>query len=283
MSSPSTSQVSEILEQLGFTALEAATYIALLESSPATAYQVAKRTGKPVANTYKAIASLSAKGAVVLDDGARQLCRAVDPPEFLDRLKARQQSLSATAARLLDGIGEAGRDNRVYQLEDVSAVYARAKAMLKRARDLVVIDAFPAPIARLKSELSATAKRKVRVTAQIYAPEKIPGVVTVPFSRAAELLAREPGQLMSLAVDRHELLLALISHDEQRVLQAVYTASSFIASILHAYISSEISICTALIDQNFAADFRRRATKTSRHVDSGPGALILIDPRTAPK
>lgn len=265
------------LEQLGFTALEAATYIALLESSPATAYQVAKRTGKPVANTYKAIASLSAKGAVVLDDGGRQLCRAVAPAELLERLTRQQQTLTKKAADLLAGMGNNSADARVYQLEDVAAVYARARAMLKRAKDIVVVEAFPKPAATLKSDLTATARRKVRVTLQCYAMEKIPAVTTVPFNRAKEILASEPGQLLCLAVDRRELLLALVSHDEKQVLQAVYTASSFLASILYAYMASEICISSAMENPEFTAEFKKRAHRVAKQVSPGPGQLILTD------
>ena len=277
MPQPAVHLAAATLEQLGFTALEAATYIALLESSPSTAYQVAKRTGKPVANTYKAIASLSAKGAVVLDDGGKQLCRAVDPVELLERLQQKQQALTKKAAELLNGIGKPAADSRVYQLEDVSAVYARARAMLKRAQQVVVMEAFPRPVAELKGDLTATARRKVRVTLQCYANEKITGVVTVPFNRAAEILQSEPGQLISLSVDRRELLLALISHDDRTVLQAVYTASSFLASILYAYLGSEMCISSAMEDPAFTADFRKRAQRVAKQINVGPGQLILTD------
>jgi HTH-type transcriptional regulator, sugar sensing transcriptional regulator len=285
LSSPfMTTTARTALEELGFTALEAATYVALLQTSPATAYQVAKHTGKPVANTYKAIASLAAKGAIIRDDGGKQLCRAVEPVELLERIHRQQIASTARASKLLADIAPETSDTRVYQLTDTAAVYARARAMLKRAEQLATIEAFPVPLAELRADLVATARRKVRITAQCYSAEKIPGVVTVLFNRAAELLASEPGQLMCLTVDRREVLLALISHDDKHVLQAVYSASSFLASILFAYMASEMCISAAMEDPEFTANFRGGCVRVAKNVGFGPGPMILMDkPKPKPK
>jgi sugar-specific transcriptional regulator TrmB len=52
------------LRELGFTDYEARTYLALLERSPATAYEVSKTSGLPRANVYTALESLTKKMAV---------------------------------------------------------------------------------------------------------------------------------------------------------------------------------------------------------------------------
>src|SRR3954454_24931874 len=91
---------------LGFTGLEAEIYTALLAESPVTGYRVAQAIGKPAANVYKAIASLEAKGAVLVDDGASRVCRAVPPDELLARLErgfAERKAQAASALARLRG------------------------------------------------------------------------------------------------------------------------------------------------------------------------------------
>ena len=60
-------KIFESLKQLGLNNLEAEVYIHLLTNYPMTAYKVGKGINKPTANVYKAIESLSKKGAVIID------------------------------------------------------------------------------------------------------------------------------------------------------------------------------------------------------------------------
>src|SRR4028118_1654229 len=75
------------LSELGFTELEAMVYAYLVENSPATPYRVAQEIGKPVANTYKAVKSLSQKGALLIDETKNRQCQAVPPDELLGKIK----------------------------------------------------------------------------------------------------------------------------------------------------------------------------------------------------
>ncbi len=75
------------LVALGLTETEALVYGYLIQNSPATGYRVSHAIGKQPANTYKAIASLQAKGAVMAEEGGTKMCRAVPAEEFLARLE----------------------------------------------------------------------------------------------------------------------------------------------------------------------------------------------------
>src|SRR4051794_30795350 len=101
------------LASFGFTDLEAEVYVFLLRESPATAYRVAQAIGKPVANTYKAVESLQAKGAVVVEEGASRMCRAVPAGELLARLEHSFRERKTAAARALASVKRAAGDDRV--------------------------------------------------------------------------------------------------------------------------------------------------------------------------
>ena len=84
---------------LGLTAAEAEVYTCLVRTGVRTGYRVAKALGKPAANVYQALRSLRAKGAIVVDEGETQQCRAVAPAELLDRL---EREFRATRRRAAD-------------------------------------------------------------------------------------------------------------------------------------------------------------------------------------
>lgn len=79
------------LVPFGFSALESDVYARLVEEPSATGYRIAQGLRKPAANVYKAIQTLAAKGAVILEDGAEPArARPVPPDELLDGLGRRR-------------------------------------------------------------------------------------------------------------------------------------------------------------------------------------------------
>src|SRR3974377_860031 len=95
----STVQAIHALTDFGFTDLEAEVYVFLLQEWPAPGYRGAHALGKPVANTYKAIESLQNKGAILVDEGANRLCRAVPAEELLSQLERNFQRFRKKGAR----------------------------------------------------------------------------------------------------------------------------------------------------------------------------------------
>src|SRR5688572_1961049 len=100
---------------LGFTPLEAEVYTFLVKESPATGYRVAQALGRPVAVIYKTLDSLTAKGALIVDNGPTRHCRAVPAQELLGRLERCFEERRAAAAKALAELREAPADDRVYE------------------------------------------------------------------------------------------------------------------------------------------------------------------------
>jgi len=70
MKSMTRQDTAATLAALGFSALEAEVYIALLEESPATGYRIRQLSRRPRSDTYKATESLAATGAIDVDESA---------------------------------------------------------------------------------------------------------------------------------------------------------------------------------------------------------------------
>lgn len=232
----------DALAALGFTAAEAETYLALLQASPATAYRVSQRTGRPVANTYKAVTGLQQKGAVLVDDGESRLCRAVPPDELLAaRTRAFEQHREA-ARSLFASLGRDEDDERVYRLASAAHVLERTRSMLDAAREVVLVDAFPGPFAAVADALAACAHRGVRVVVKVYHDAPDVPFETVRDADVLQALQAWPGEQLSVVCDASCHLLALFDSDLRDVHQGVFSRSPFLSCMQHNHLANEIRL-----------------------------------------
>lgn len=225
------------LTDLGLNRLEADVYVALLQSGkPMTGYAVAKMINKPTANVYKALDALIEQGAAVSVKADSRLCAAVPAAQFL---KTRQQRFDAQIEQtgaVLQALETPPAYDGVYQLGTVELALTRARSMLQGAQKIALVDAFPAPLEQLHTEITAAAERGVNILLQAYdaryTDNTIPHIDTVQAFLSDRTLAIWPGHQLNIVVDGREVLLCFFSKDMQRVHQAVWSSSRYLASIL---------------------------------------------------
>lgn len=227
------------LVNLGFTALEAEVYACLLEQSAATGYRIAQLLGKPAANVYKALESLQAKGAAVTDDGQTRRCRAVPAEEVLAQLERRFRSNRDRAARTLAEVAAPRDDDRVYRLTTPEQVFERCRAMVRRARKIVLLDVFPELLEELRDDVERRAREGVDVAILTYAPAEVVGARVIVHPRGGVTRSRWPGNWVTLTVDGSEHLVALVSADGKSVHQAIWTGSLYLSWVYHSALSCE--------------------------------------------
>ena len=228
------------LQALGFTEIEALVYGYLVENSPATGYRISHAIGKQPPNTYKAIATLEEKGAIIVEVGDKKLCRAIPPLELLNNLEQRFRQHRQEASSALEALSRQSPDSGIYHLKTVDQVIQRSKAMLKRAQGIVLCELFPGPFALLRDSLRESAARGVRVACKVYNDEQLPGVNTYQLAEREQALDIWPGQQISVIVDSEEYLIGLISRDMTSVHEAVWSNSTFLSCIHHNNVSAEI-------------------------------------------
>jgi HTH-type transcriptional regulator, sugar sensing transcriptional regulator len=244
LTAKSGSRFVDALVAIGFTALEAEVYGALARGGPSTGYRVAQALGKPAANTYKAIESLHAKGAVLIDDSKARVVRAV-PPRELMRIVGRD--LDARKKRVSDALADLPvpeADRRIYELGNRAQVFERARTMLAGARRIALLDLGPRPLAELAGDLVKAAARGVTVAVRSEAAPAtaLPGVelVVIP-PRGAAAAEPWPGEWLTLVVDGSEHALAVFTADGE-LHQGVWSNSAFLAWVFHSGLASEIVV-----------------------------------------
>ena len=230
------------LAALGFTEMEAAVYCELLRGGPATGYRLGQAIGKAAANTNQALASLTQKGAVLVDDRDAKTYLATSPSELLAALERGFVDRRAQAMTALDTLKPAAPDDRIYQLSTPAQVFERAAAMIRRAQEIVLFDLFPGPLERFAPLLAQAHARKVVVAGLAYAAAPALHFPVISSAGAATVAERWPGQQISLVADAREHLTALLAPDSGSVRHAVWSDSAYLACLKHSGLAAEIRV-----------------------------------------
>jgi len=224
------SRTAKLLEEVGLSGLEASVYLALLREPCATGYRVAQVIGKPAPNTYKALDSLRAKGAVLMDDTSRTRSYTALPiAAYLEgqrrELEDRQRELELEMAEMDTSTAEGG----IFRLSDANQVYSRARKMLEEARKAVLLDVFPDPLEKLRPDIARALKRGVHVFIKAYRTVEVKGAdVICPQEGDAPDLKMWNGDWLNVAIDCCESMYSFLKPDGQGVHDAVWSRNRYL-------------------------------------------------------
>lgn len=238
------------LATLGFTQFESAIYCALLRHAPATGYRVAQLVGKAPANTYQTLKALMQKGAVVTTGGPDEATSytPVPPEQLLAGIRHSFEERHEAALTALESVYAPSRDESVYQLKTVPQVMERARAMLVEAQEVVIFDLFPAMYDVLREEIDAVRARGLLVAGIAYRPEDAQDAMPYNGESADLVASRWPGLGLILVVDGRQQLIAQLSKDMSRVLNAVYSDSLFLSCVFHSTMAADVRLVATRTD-----------------------------------
>lgn len=231
--------VTGLLTSLGLNELEAEVYVALLTQPSLTGYKLGKLLNKPAANVYKALDALARKGAVMLEEGSSQLCRAVPVQEFINQLERDFLDKTRQACQSLSHLKPVPADEKSYQLLSAPLVLERCRQMLQQCTTIAVIDVFPEPLEAIREDIGKAVARGVEVYLQVYRETQVEGTHLVLTSLAEMAIEYWSSQQLNVVIDGKEYLLALFNQDASEVYQATWSRNLYVSSMLHAGFSNE--------------------------------------------
>lgn len=264
-------QTLQSLVNLGLTALEAEIYSFLLQESPVTGYAVAKALGKPAANVYKALETLEAKGAVEVERSRIRLCRPVPWEELLQLLERRFRRTRDQAAEGLRRLPGPDYDARIYHLRDPDHVIAKCKQMLATAKAIALIDVHWESLEELREDLKRALSRDVNLALKVYRPVYVEGADVILHPEHEKIRSRWPAQWIVMVIDGSQLLMALITADGSRIVQAVWSSSPFLSWMHHSSLHHEMAF-TAV----------NRKVRDGEHIDAAKTMHELNERYRAP-
>lgn len=196
------------LSELGFTEYEAKVYLALLDESPATGYQISKQAGVPRSMVYEALGRLKGRGAVLeTPDERATLYRPLPPDVLLDHHQAVQQRLVDDLRHGLAGLYRSRDEDMIWAIRGRDMLLAYGRELIRQAQHEVYLVLDDDDLAALHGELALADGRGVEVKAVLT------GQATLSFG---EVVYHPP-----LESQLHELVGALlIVADAQEVLVA---------------------------------------------------------------
>jgi sugar-specific transcriptional regulator TrmB len=197
----------ERLVELGFSEYEAKAYVALLKENPATGYQVSKVSSVPRSMIYEVLGKLTARGAAMaLRKEEKTQYAPIPPKEFLNQAQREHEELITALRDDLDGLGKTSDLAYVWNIEGYDNVMAKAREMVRDARERVYMAVLPSTFPSLKPALEAAVARGVRVVVYSSRSLDLSGGRVVVASMSEEHLKRAEGLGLVLVVDGDEVL-----------------------------------------------------------------------------
>ncbi len=248
------------LQQLGFTDNEARAYVTLARLKSATAYQVAKQSGLPRANTYAILRMLESRGAIV-SVGKDPVTYLVNPPaEFF------QQYLRNTSL-LCDAVSESLRDAEqdldmpyLWSVEGDSQVNEQLAVLIDECEQTLWVKAAESLLVPLRPALARAAKRGVVVYLIVFAPEfshlerDYPGCTVLPHEGTGRAFGGATASLISIVADVRISVVAV--YPSSHSASATFTRSDALVFSLQTLMLHEAYLTE--IHQAFGNELDRR-------------------------
>jgi len=197
---------------LGLTEWESRAYLALLEQSPASGYNVAKRSGVPRAKVYEVLASLERKGAVHVAHGEPQLYGPVPPQELVARVREQMtRSLDLAEAAMIEYAAKRRPDAVIWDISGREEILARARQLIGGAQRQILLEIWKHDAGELRNELEAAVGRGVEVTAVAYGDPGYPFARVYPHPLTDEVTRGLGGRWLVLSIDNREVIAGIVS------------------------------------------------------------------------
>jgi len=197
-------RVVSAMKQLGFTATDAKTYIALLRGHPATGYELAARSSVPRSAIYGVLRRLASLGLVNSIDDKPTRYVPLSPDRLVELLESRTARQIDGVREALKGVAHPATDVATWTVLGYSQLLEQATRLIDRSHERVCASLWRREAQRLARPLRAASARGVEVILFSWNP-----------------LPENLGQVLSYGIDESQLenywphKLVLVADDEQ--------------------------------------------------------------------
>ncbi len=233
--------LSRDLQELGFTDYEARVYIALLQSSPATAYEISKQNGLPRPNAYSALESLERKQAVQRVSTEPVRFVPVDPNHLLDRISRTVTERCTSLRDRLEQLKGVDETHHVWTVTGAADAGVKIGELIARAKRHAWIKAHHLELEPHRDALQAAADRGVAILLVMFGKPK--DIERFRFGDKVTVYAHEGDgtivglgrHLVTLTVDFEQALIVNMREES-----GAYTRSRPVVNLADSLIRHEI-------------------------------------------
>lgn len=237
------SQVLNDLQSLNFSEYEARAYLSLLKAQPATAYEVAKTSGIPKANSYTVLDSLCRKRAAQPVSQSPAKYVATPPNVLFKDIADTTQQRAERALERIEQLGDYPEHEYVWSLTGQDAIDKRVAEVIDNARGHLWIKGSEVHLVRHLARLEAAAERGVKILIVLFGTKieelSAGGKIRVMLHEGNGLNVGMSPWLISMTRDFEEALIAEFGDQPH----GSYTRNRPIVNLFDSLIRHEIYFC----------------------------------------
>ena len=236
-------------QELGLSHLEATVYMCLYRQPHTTGYKIAQTISKPVANTYKALQKLEKKGLIACSEYENtKLYDPIDLEEYLQRLESDLHQKKENLLNELKKIKKPEKSFSSFILNDLDQVYEKAKFMIAKSEETLLLDVFPTPFKAVndKYQKCKAKEKKIKI---YHNPEENLENAIISFNKDFQMETWK-AQWLIVSKDAEESLVAAVSHDGNQLFHAIWSTDPFLSFILYNGLANEFMLIEILNRSN---------------------------------
>lgn len=198
------------LQKVGFSQYEAKAYVALLQHSPATGYELSKRSGVPRSMIYEVLGKLIDRGAAYTVPAEPVKYAPVPARELMERLRRGMDHTLSYLESALSSLERTSEVDVIWHIRGHDPVLAEILSVIEHARSELWLSIWAPQIAPLTAAVQEAQRRGVRVFSVLFAaPSAELGLTFHHDYMPPEVVkARMGGQLTIAARDAEEVVIA---------------------------------------------------------------------------
>ena len=250
--------IIEKLKNLGFSEYESRAYIGLLESHPATAYELAKNSGLPTSKIYEVLSRLLEKNMVLeMIENNKKRYIPLEPQEFLENYQQMMDDTIGSLRSQLPLISKESNVSYIWNIRNYNDLMDKAARSIQKAKHTLLCSTWRRELAGLIGYLEERAKKNVKIALVHFGkPDKQVGQVYLhPIEDT--LYQEKGGRGFTLVVDNKEAFVATINENKQ--VEGAWSRNNGFVTLAEDYIKHDIYIMK--IVQRFDQDLIRRFGK----------------------
>jgi sugar-specific transcriptional regulator TrmB len=232
--------IISLLQTLGFSQYESQAYLALLQQSNVSGYELAKNSGIPASKIYQILNRLVDRELVLVIDSEPKKYLPVPPDNFLGRLKDNYQTTIDELTRKLNKVyaEEALADNYIWHIAEYENIIRKLNQFIEEAKNSLYLSVWDDEVDPIRDTLKKAEKRGVKITV-VHFGQKLLGIGTeFPHGREHHIRLARGGRRITLIIDDRIVIVGHFS--EEGGSNAAWTANPGLVLLARDYINHDI-------------------------------------------
>ncbi len=218
--------------ELGFTRYEARAYISLLQSYPATRYEISKNSAVPRSAIYDVIRRLESIGVVNAISTKPEKYIPLPPDQFTELLENRYKDKLENFYDSISSLQISLETENLWNITGYQNLIIKAREMINKAKKQIYLSAWGREIKELESELTQAVDRGVKVI--LFSFTELPNIGTMfSYGLSERELEKVWDRKMILVRDLEELIMGEVNKRYPRKAAWTYNRAIVMIAINH--------------------------------------------------